>query len=246
MEPQASAEIAKGLAAALENPQETNSNRLRGVSKALAALADKMEPQALAEIAKDLAAALENRQETNSVRLEWLGDALAALANKTEPQVAAEIAKRGAQRLAAALENPQGTDSYLLQGLGTRLAAVCRFLPSARDTHLLALSNMLLWPVSKEDAEGKKEANDRKLLVEVCAQLGTEDLAAVLKYPFCTGEAEQIVLTQMKVKTERDFTGDVWKFVEQANSLGIKDIDSPARRPSALNALNELNALLVP
>ena len=91
----------------MENPQETDSDRLSGLGGALAALADKMEPQAAAEIARRgaqrLAAALENPQETNSNRLSSLGNALAALANKMEPQAAAEIAKG----LAAALENPQ-------------------------------------------------------------------------------------------------------------------------------------------
>src|SRR6266446_969200 len=77
--------------------------------------------------------------------------------------------------------------------------------------------------------------NDRKLLKDVCAQLRrTEDLAEVLKYPFCTGE-EEIVFNQLNSKTQRDSWG-VWKFVEQADSLG-KDVDSPAKRPSVQDAL---------
>ena len=102
-------EIAKSLAAALENPQETDTDRLSGLGDALAALANKMEPQAAAEIANGRSAcrALENPQETYSSRLSSFGDALTALANKMEPQAAAEIAKG----LAAALENPQETES---------------------------------------------------------------------------------------------------------------------------------------
>jgi hypothetical protein len=38
MEPQAAAEIAKGLASALENPQETNSDQISMFGRALAAL----------------------------------------------------------------------------------------------------------------------------------------------------------------------------------------------------------------
>ena len=76
----------------------------------------------------------------------------------------------------------------------------------------------------------------------MCAQLRPQDLAEVLKYPFSTGEAEQIVLNQLE-KTGRKFGGDVWKFVEQADLLGIKDIGSPAQRPSAQDALDELNKL---
>jgi hypothetical protein len=75
-----------------------------------------------------------------------------------------------------------------------------------------------------------------------------QDLAELLKYPFTTGEAEQIVLEQLKAKTQRDFGGDVWKFVDQANSIGITDSDSPAKRPSVQEALKELDAFrqLVP
>lgn len=46
MEPQAATEIAKGLAAVLENPRETNPDRLWSLGSALAALAAEMEPQA--------------------------------------------------------------------------------------------------------------------------------------------------------------------------------------------------------
>ena len=201
-----------------------------------------MEPQAVAEVAKGLAAVLENPQETDSGWLLPLGTALAALANRMEPQAAAQIAKRGAQRLAAALENPQETYSDRLWPLGQSLVAVCRLLPSAHRTHLLALSNMLLRPVSKEAAEGKEQPYDRKLLAEVCTQLRTQDLAEVLKYPFCTGEAEQIVLNQLEVMTGRNFAGNVWNFVEQADSLGVKDIDRPAQRPLAQDAIKELSA----
>ena len=77
----------------------------------------------------------------------------------------------------------------------------------------------------------------------MCTQLPQQDLTEVLKYPFCTGEAEQIVLLQLEAKTGRDFTGNVWKLAEQADALGIKDIGGPAQRPSAQDALNELNKL---
>jgi hypothetical protein len=243
MDPQAAAEIAKQgaqrLAAALENPQESDPNRLSGLGNALAALANKMDPQAAAEIAKGLATALENPQETNSNRLWSLGEALAALANKMEPQAAAQIAKG----LAAALENQQETDSNRLSSLGQSLGALCRLLPSTHRTHLVALSNMLLRPLSEKLPESKEQPRDWMLFAEVCAQLSQQDLSELLKYPFCTGEAEQIVLKELNSQTHRDFGEDVWKFVEQADSLGIKDVDSPAKRPSVQDALKELNAL---
>jgi hypothetical protein len=102
---------------------------------------------------------------------------------------------------------------------------------------------MLLLVTPQEKAEGTEQPYERKLLVTVCAQLSPQDLAEVLKYPFTTGEAEQIVLNQLNTKTGRDFAGNVWKFVEQADALEIKDIGNPARRPLAQDALNELHKL---
>src|SRR5271166_4287336 len=162
-----------------------------------------------------------------------------ALAAKMEPQAAVEIAKG----LAAALENPQETDSDRLSSLGKSLAAFCALLPSAHHTQLLALSNLLLGPVPKKKDEGEEQPSVRKLLTAVCAQLRPQNLAQVLKYPFCTGEGEQIVLDELETKIGRQFGRDMWKFVEEADSLGIKDIGSPAQRPSAKDALNELDKL---
>jgi hypothetical protein len=243
MEPQAAAEIARRgaqrLIAVLKNPRMSDADELSHFGEALTALTNQMEPRATAEIAEGLAAILENPQETDSWRLLVLGDTLAVMANQMEPQATAEIA----EGLAAILENPQETDSWRLSILGSALAALCRLLPSARSTQLLALSNMLLRPVSKGAANGEEEPNDRKLLAEVCAHLRMEDLAEVLKYPFCTGEAEQIVLNQLKALSGRDFGGNVWKIVEWADALGVKDLESPAKRPSLGDALKELKEL---
>jgi hypothetical protein len=206
-----------------------------------------MEPQAAAEIARRgaqrIATALENPQETDFDLLPKLGSALDELAAKMESQAAAEIAKG----LVTALENPQETSSDHLSRLGKTLAAFCAALPSARQTHLLALSNLLLSPVSKKEFEGDEakedKADEEKSLAAVCSQLSPQDLAEVLKYPFCTGRAERIVLNELEAKTGRKFGEDVWKLVEQADALNIKDIGRPAQRPLAQDALNELNKL---
>jgi hypothetical protein len=45
----------------------------------------------------------------------------------------------------------------------------------------LALSNLLLKPASKKEAEGEEQSDDRKLFDVVCAQLSPKNLAEVLK-----------------------------------------------------------------
>jgi hypothetical protein len=212
----------------------------------LTALATKLDPAAAADLAKGLAAALENPQDTDLDRLSSFGDVLMALANELDPPAAMGIARQTALSLVAALRNQKNEDSDRLLKWGKSLAALCTLLPSAHRTQLLALSNMLLRPISevpKEASDLKEQPANPQLLTKVCAQLPTEELAEALKYPFSTGEAEQIVLAELKQKTGRDFSGDVWKFVEQADALGIKDIGGPAHRPSAKDALEELNKL---
>jgi len=73
--------------------------------------------------------------------------------------------------------------------------------------------------------------------------LKTEDLTEVLKWPFCVGEAQKLVLAALEKKTHRTFGGDLWKFVEQAPSLGIENLDRPAQHPNAEEAIKELETL---
>jgi hypothetical protein len=102
---------------------------------------------------------------------------------------------------------------------------------------------MLLEEVSAPPKQGEEEPEKRKQLADLYALLDAQDLAEVLKWPFCVGEAEKIALAELEKKTERKFGGDIWKFVEQAPSLGIKDVDAPAKRPKVEDALKELKSV---
>jgi hypothetical protein len=247
LEPQAAWDITKPVAqrlfAALEIDQTTNSEELPLLGEALAALALEMEPQTALQITKPatqrLVTALESEQITDSKKLLRLGEALAALAATLDRQNAAEMAKD----LVKSLENPQQISSDQLVRRGQILGAFCMLLPSAYQTHLLAISNLLLTPTSKKQNRGDEEAGHQKLLVAMCAQLRLEDLAEVLKYPFCTSEAKQIVFNQTEAITGRDFGGNVWKFVDQANLLEVYDVYSPAKRPKTQDVLKELDQI---
>ena len=98
-------------------------------------------------------------------------------------------------------------------------------------------------PGPHQDDESEDERSRRSMVIRLCDPLGPQDLAEVLKWPFAGGEAETIVLASLEKKTGQQFGGDVWKFVEQAESLGIKDIELPAKRPRAEDALKELDKL---
>jgi hypothetical protein len=260
MEPKDAARVAargaQALAKALENPHETDADRLSSLGTALAALAARMEPKDAARVAargaQALAKALENPHETDADTLSSLGTALAALAARMEPKDAARVA----YRLAKALENLQGTDSSHLSSLGWALGALSRLIPQIRQTQLVALSNMLfeplsgppkrymsLEPLSGPPKQSEEESAKRNQLAELYALLGAQDLAEVLKWPLCVGEAEKIALAELEKKTGREFGGDLWKFAEQAPSVGIKDLNALPKRPKVEDALKELKSL---
>ena len=292
------------LAKALESPQETDSFRLSSLGYALGALSAHMNPNDAASVAARgasvLAKALESPREMDSYRLSPLGEALAALSARMNINDAASVAARGASVLAKALENPRETDSYRLLGdalaalsarmnindaanvaggiakalenaqqanskrlasLGVALAALSAKIPSARQTQLVALSNLFLGNVSGPPNNGKgreDEAQNRTkivtplvtmLVARICALLNAVELAEMLKWPFCVGEAQKLVFAELekkiKEKNGRTFDGDVWKFVQQVDSLGIngldrKFLDQPAKRPKAEDVLKEL------
>jgi hypothetical protein len=117
------------------------------------------------------------------------------------------------------------------------------------DQHyqLVALSNILLDQIPDPPKIGEVEPEERKQLAKLYATLRPQDLAEVLKWPFCVGEAQKLALAELEKQTRGEFGGDIWKFVEfveQAPSLGIKDLDAPAKRPKVEDdAIKELKSL---
>jgi hypothetical protein len=237
--PDAAPGVAHGLAKALESPQETNPNRLFDLGRALAALAARMNPDDAARVANGLAKVLNDAESAKADRLWSLGRALAALAlaARMNPDAAA-IAADG---LAKALENSREMDSVRLWSLGKALAALAEQIPTARQTQLTVLSNLFLGnvPGPPKDGKGREdEAQDRTRIARICGSLDAKELAGVLKWPFCVGEAQNLVFAKLKEKREigQTFDGDVWTFVKKVDSLGIggldrKFLEQPAKRP---------------
>jgi hypothetical protein len=193
-----------------------------------------------ARLADRVATAME--KETDAGRLFRLSDALAALAGRLEAADAARLA----DRVATAME--KGTDDYRLLSLSDALAALAgRLELGARPTRLFGLSQVLLErPDSEPDPDKAKRIRVVALLLR---PLDKEQLVEVLKWPFCVGEAEKLVLAKLERKLSDEFKrpiffgGDLGKFVEQAPSLGIKNHITPAHRPRFEDVRKELDAL---
>jgi hypothetical protein len=230
----------------MENPRETSAYQLSRLGRALAVLAELMKPDEAANLAgrgaQALVRRLESPEKTDSDRLSSLANALVGLTVWTDPKEATNLASRGAQSLVERLKNPDEMDSDRLSSLGSVLAMLARQLPHARQTQLLALSNVLL-TVSRPPTQGEKTTEEQEKFAALRAALGPQELAEVLKWPFCVGEPQRMVFAELEKKTGARFDGDLWKFVEQAPALGIKDIEAPAKRPRMEDALAELKGL---
>jgi hypothetical protein len=247
MEAKERAGFAERLLKRLEDPQVTDIALLHSLATVVAKLAPHAEA---ANIADRLLKRLEDPRDSDYYRRPGLAKALAIVA----PQVGSESAGILAERLVKRLDDPQETRHevrvWLAEGLVVlarpspqldklRLAAGTPVSPDARQLHLVALSHLLLKEVSSPPGEGEDEPTDRKELATSYAMLSKEELAGVMKWPFCVGEAQKLALDAMedKVKeTGQKFDRDLWKFVQLAPSLGIEDLEAPAKRPSTEKA----------
>jgi len=243
------APVANRLVTTMERKESELDSRLGDSLKVLAARLDSTTAAPLANRLAS-AAALENGQGTNAYRLGHLGSALGALVMRLSPADAAAISIPVASAVAVALTNHPEV-SYRAESLQTALAVLATQVLQAEQARLAALSYLFQRPISPLPKDAKLEFRDRLTVSNVCVSLRTTNLVEVLKWPFCVGEAQKLVLAELERRTQRQFDGDVWKFVAQAESLGIPGLDRaflarPAKRPQLTNAIAELKALLPP
>lgn len=139
-------------------------------------------------------------------------------------------------------------DSETRSRLGWALALLSSHLPESNATRAYATSAFLPAGISEAPVGFEEMEIDRKLFLDYCDSLSLKELSDVLKWPFCVGEAEQIVLSALErrlsdlTKDPVDLGGNVNRFRERAGKLGVEGIDSPPARPSFDAAMDELNA----
>jgi hypothetical protein len=128
--------LAERLVKALENPQETSSDRVSSLAEALRVLVEKLDARTVAPLAKHgaqrLVEALENRRETSEDRLYSLSEAFRGLAEKLDVSTAAMLA----ERLIKALENPEETAFYRLSSLARALKGLVEKLDAITAAEL--------------------------------------------------------------------------------------------------------------
>lgn len=216
----------------------------------LAAMGAKLDSHASARVGDRLARTLENAPEMSDAAVSGLIGVLPDLGARMDSKDAASLAIR----FAKVLNNSHQASAKRLAWLGLGLGDLLHNVPAreSRATHLLILSNLVSisnLQLDQNDFIGRsatavEERDLRREMAALCSLVEPHDLAEILKWPFCVGEAQKLALAELEMKTGRKFGGEVWKFVDQAKDLGIKDLDAPAKRPQIKDALRELEDFL--
>ncbi len=237
-------------------------DRMAHLGRALAMLAARLEDSAPAAArgAAALCELLKKKWEVHPSVRASLGEALAALAARMDAPGASRAAARGAavllqeltesreaQPRADGLPRPLSAAADPVAGVGLALARLTRHLPAAKRTRLVALATICRAEISPPPGVGAEDSPDRAVVAQTCRMLDAADLAEVLKWPFCVGEARRLVLAALEKKLGRTFGGNPWRLIEQADSLEITGLDCsaldrPAKRPSVKAAIEELGS----
>lgn len=220
-----------------ENLDDKFENNIYDVARVGLIYGEGRESEAVAESAEQVLESLEYTTSSAGVRLLILD-----LQGQSGEWVGAKTV-----RLIAALNGKKNqAERWELEKL---MAGFATFLPSEfRHMRYWALNQLMAEHVSVvEKYEKGMEWEGNYAVRTLCNSFPTEQLVEVLKWPFCGGEAEQIVLEVLEEKLAKqgskpDFQGDVWKFVGMAPSLGIAQdvLEKAPRRPSWELAENEL------
>jgi hypothetical protein len=216
------------------------------VAEALGTAVENLEPAAASRVFDRLALAAEQDQP----RFCSMGAALAGLAARLEtPQRKSKIA-----RLAEAEAQTLDAGSSVAENFDCGRSLVNLIGPLEAEGSRSRLFALSYWLVAvnfiphPEETPGQNPA--RRQMEAALASLNEHELVEVLKWPYSVGEVEPMILAELerklsaKLKKPVAFGGDLDSFLDQAESLGIENHKTPARRPRLGDVQKELAALI--
>ena len=235
--------VAERLVVVMENTYDPEA--LSRLGYALGRLGENLPSEISAKGAERLVTVIEKTE--HPYPLYELGHALGSLGGNLSSEQAAKFAKR----LVAAMEETD--DPRTWSGLASALGHLGGCLPKSIQISHFAMSNMLIEALPEPSGDGDEDSKLRRVIFKsFCASRTPQQLAEILKWPLCVGEAEGLVLAEMEQQLSKkrgaavSFGGKLSKFIDQAESLGITNLDGPAQRPTAKAALAELERLFPP
>jgi hypothetical protein len=243
----------KALVRAMNNlPKESDDLPRLGLT--LAALGTRLTaPEASSLAARAAQLICEDMETTPDPDYRYIsnsGFALAELANHSTPAEAIPLVARGAIVLMRELDGLSETDDDDRIKLGSAVTALVGSITNAVQARLFVTCILISREILPPTGKGTDEKQLRATIGKVCSILTTNELVEVLKWPFCVGEAQKLVLAELerRLNAPGEFNDNLWRFVEQAPKLGFsrKLLDAPAQRPHIKDAIKELRTIVSP
>jgi hypothetical protein len=243
--------LMKWVRAELEVKDRERFSHLTEALSTLSAWSAKLEISAVKSMAGQLVVKLENEKETDLEFLYQLTGATSDLLSKMSPQEAFSLRSRSMLACAKKAQSAKPNQQMMAQAvLANGLVGISPFQSGQKEACLWVLSSVFLGGVQgfeTGDEPTPVEPEQRRKVRELCESLPVETLVDVLKWPFCGGEAQKVVVCALEKVLSKDhpgthFNGNIWKFIDQAPALGITNLHTPPRRPSLEKAIAELEA----
>ncbi|MBI1247508.1 hypothetical protein GC197_06625 [bacterium] len=141
------------------------------------------------------------------------------------------------------LSTSKAASARQVASLGRYLCLMCENIPKARQTYRFALASALatnsesrpedpgfdatgwLYRNPEDQTSPEERANTEAVVETWCQHASPEELLDVLKWPFCTGEVQRIVITSLENKvnqggnTRFSFHDSIWKVCEHVDEI---------------------------
>jgi len=230
------------------NPAATDGDTLAKLARRMGSVKPS---EGTADLIEFLEASLEAPDDVDPTRFAAVGRALAAMTAGIEQTAGIYQAARGTRVLLKGLQKPR-KDSALSPGiLGQPLVLLAAQLgPEARQNHFFGLSAFMLTGMLETPPEAESESFETRIaMTTLCGWLSPQELVSILKWPFCVGEAEKLILAELQSRKIGPFEGDVWKLVGLIKDNAVPTVKpailtTPAERPTLEKALAELEGLI--
>jgi AAA ATPase domain len=199
-------------------------------------------------IAGDLVGYMARLQALDHERQERLvatGSIVAELGFRSGSGNGARIAHKALQLVMEPVLKGDIQDARVLAKIGVLLAPVVIDDSRFPFTRLYALSNMFMNPIPaapKTPDEESEENSRRNAAIKLASVLSERELIEALKWPFCVGEAQKIVLEQIESKSGGTSQPNLWDFLTQDSLRRRFDLETPPQRPKAERVMQELKA----
>lgn len=229
------------------SPQNLTATQVQSLSLGIDSLSQRMNLDDRFKSGKHAVNALDSVKGLPDHVVNTLRDSIVRFSEGLKPGQVAFLAKP----LVSAMVDTRLLNAEQYAQCGGRVAALCERLPSARRTHRNAVMAILVLNSRLSERSGSVEMADSLVrpVKAWCEVANPPELLGLLQFPFCTGEAESVVLDSLQAHAAK--VGIPWEQGAGVWTASVKravlsqDAEIPSPAPASLEELwNELDGII--